>query len=142
MLDKVDEVAGGPNAGADLSQTLAEAGVLPMFGFPTRVRYLHHKFPSGSTTPPKGVIDRDLEIAVSQFAPGAETPKDKAVHTAVGIGAWERYSGRWHQHPESAGAARSAAFLPRLSLHPAAERDPRYKPARCAARLIHGSDPS
>ena len=31
------------------------------------------------------MVDRDLEIAISQFAPGSETVKDKKVHTAVGV---------------------------------------------------------
>ena len=144
LLDKIDEVAADATPAADLSQALAEAGVLPMFGFPTRVRYLHHKFPAGSTIPPKGVIDRDLEIAVSQFAPGAETPKDKAVHTAVGLGAWERYSGRWHQHPDPLGPldellfCRVCLYIQPLGQTPpqacpvCGETDPRFGPITMA----------
>lgn len=69
-----------------LSERLANAGVLPMFGFPTRVRYLFHEQPRRAYPwPPEGVIDRDLDIAISQFAPGAETVKDGLIHTAVGV---------------------------------------------------------
>ena len=32
---------------------------------------------------PDGVVDRELEIAISQFAPGSETVKDKTIHTAM-----------------------------------------------------------
>ena len=110
MLDTIDQIVADSSADADLSQALAEGGVLPMFGFPTRVRYLYHARPQGSAVPPRGVIDRDLEIAVSQFAPGAETPKDKAVHTAVGIGAWERYGGRWRYHPDPLGPTEVLLF--------------------------------
>lgn len=66
-----------------LSERLANVGILPMFGFPTRVRYLYHGRPN--KWPPREVIDRDLDLAISQFAPGAETVKERAVHTAIGI---------------------------------------------------------
>jgi hypothetical protein len=57
-----------------------------MFGFPTRVRALYTQFPTtGSQWPPKGVIDRNLDVALSQFAPNSQTVKDKAVHTAIGV---------------------------------------------------------
>lgn len=69
-----------------LSERLANAGILPMFGFPTRTRYLFHEDPRGrGEWPPEDIIDRDLDIAVSQFAPGSETVKDGLVHTAVGV---------------------------------------------------------
>ena len=31
------------------------------------------------------MVDRDIDIAISQFAPGSRTVKDKAVHTACGV---------------------------------------------------------
>lgn len=70
-----------------LSERLANAGYLPMFGFPTRVRNLYTRWPtSGHPWPPSGgMVDRDLDIAISQFAPGSQTVKDKQVHTAVGV---------------------------------------------------------
>lgn len=71
-----------------LSQRLASRGILPMFGFPTRTRYLYHKYPkteAGEWPPKAGVVDRELDIAISQFAPGAQTVKDDMLLTAVGI---------------------------------------------------------
>ena len=58
-----------------------------MFGFPTRVRYLFHQRPSGGYDwpPEEGIVDRDLDLAISQFAPGAETVKDGLIHTSVGV---------------------------------------------------------
>ena len=69
-----------------LSERLANAGVLPMFGFPTRIRHLFHDNPrQPHPWPPDDVVDRELDIAISQFAPGSETVKDGLIHTAVGI---------------------------------------------------------
>ncbi|MBI3785211.1 MAG: hypothetical protein HY270_17605 [Deltaproteobacteria bacterium] len=69
-----------------LSERLANAGVLPMFGFPTRTRYLFHDRPTRAHPwPPDDVVDRELDIAISQFAPMAETVKDGLIHTAVGV---------------------------------------------------------
>jgi DEAD/DEAH box helicase domain-containing protein len=66
-----------------LSERLANAGLLPMFGFPTRVRYVHYARPVEFSL--KNVVDRDDGIAIGQFAPGSETVKDKLVHRAVGV---------------------------------------------------------
>lgn len=69
-----------------LSERLANAGLLPMFGFPTRVRRLYTRWPYANPWPPeKDIVDRDLDMAISQFAPGSQTVKDKAVHTACGV---------------------------------------------------------
>jgi hypothetical protein len=69
-----------------LSERLANAGILPMFGFPTRTRYLFHDRPARAHPwPPDEVVDRELDIAISQFAPEAETVKDGLIHTAVGV---------------------------------------------------------
>ena len=71
---------------SSLSERLANVGVLPMFGFPTRVRYLFHERPGGAHEwPPEGIVDRELDIAISQFAPSSETVKDGLIHTAVGV---------------------------------------------------------
>lgn len=71
----------------DAAKVRANAGLLPMFGFPTRVRLLHTNWPQAAYPwPPEyGTIDRDLDIAISQFAPKSETVRDKAVHTACGV---------------------------------------------------------
>ena len=71
-----------------LSERLANKGILPMFGFPTRVRLLYHKRPRW--WPPRDVVDRDLELAVSMFAPGAETVKERTIHTAIGVAHYRR----------------------------------------------------
>ena len=84
LTDIVDDVRFTQDA---LSERLANAGLLPMFGFPTRSRLLYTRWPRRSNPwpPEQGKVDRDLDIALSQFAPGSETVKDKAVHTACGV---------------------------------------------------------
>jgi len=84
----IDEIANDEKfSQRSLSERLANAGELPMFGFPTRVRNLFTQWPySGYPWPPKhGTVDRELDIAISQFAPFSQTVKDKQVHTAAGV---------------------------------------------------------
>jgi DEAD/DEAH box helicase domain-containing protein len=88
LVPEITAAANDPLLPQDaLSERLANVGLLPMFGFPTRVRYLFHRRPRGGYDwpPEEGVVDRDLDIAISQFAPGAETVKDGVIHTAVGV---------------------------------------------------------
>jgi hypothetical protein len=62
-----------------------------MFGFPTRVRYLFHQIPGMHTTgwpPERGVIDREMDIAISQFAPEGQSVKDDKIYTSIGVGEW------------------------------------------------------
>ena len=74
-----------------LSERLANKGLLPMFGLPTRARLLFHSDPTrGFEWPPAAAVDRDLDLAISPFAPGAETVKDGIVHTAVGVAHYRR----------------------------------------------------
>ncbi|MBF2099432.1 MAG: DEAD/DEAH box helicase [Gloeomargaritaceae cyanobacterium C42_A2020_066] len=90
LVPKIWEIVDNPiYTQTSLSECLANAGLLPMFGFPTRVRLLYTREPSRSDWPPEqGIIDRDLDMAISQFAPGSELVKDKAVHTACGVVEW------------------------------------------------------
>ncbi len=87
LIGEIDTIAASSAfAHEHLSQRLAEAGLLPMFGFPTRVRLLFHERPSRADWPPEeGVVDRELDLAISQFAPGSETVKDGLIHTSIGV---------------------------------------------------------
>jgi DEAD/DEAH box helicase domain-containing protein len=74
----------------DLSEFLAENGILPMQGMPTRIRNLIHGFKRitegnkiegyEATT-----IGRDLGIAIYDFAPGSQKTKDKGVVQSIGF---------------------------------------------------------
>lgn len=66
-----------------LSERLANAGYLPMFGFPTRTRILYESRPK--QLPPDDCIDRNLDFAISEFAPGSEIIKDKSLLIPVGV---------------------------------------------------------
>jgi DEAD/DEAH box helicase domain-containing protein len=88
LIPKIDDVVHDERfSQTALSERLASAGVLPMFGFPTRVRLLFTSIPNRSFPwpPDRDVVDRDLDIAISQFAPGSETVKDKRVYRAAGV---------------------------------------------------------
>lgn len=84
-----------------LSERLANKGILPMFGFPTRARLLYHRQPQN--WPPRQTVDRDLELAVSMFAPGAETVKERTIHTAIGVAHYFRQGPFAVQDPNPLG---------------------------------------
>lgn len=73
---------------SSLSELLANTGMLPMFGFPTRVRNLYLKHP-GNKLPSEDIVSRDMDIAIASFAPGCEIVKDKLVYKAVGVADYE-----------------------------------------------------
>ena len=71
-----------------LAHTLAEAGLLPMFGMPTRVRNLYIDTIQEDDNDSElswSTIDRDLDLAIFEFAPGALIVKDKQQHKCIGI---------------------------------------------------------
>lgn len=85
LHEEVDVVAQSPvYTQSALSERLANAGVLPMFGFPTRVRKLFRTDSNGSLTLDE-VSDRPLDQAVSLFAPGAEVVNDGWVYQVNGF---------------------------------------------------------
>jgi Lhr-like helicase len=82
LIYSINHVVNHPEITGDgLAEHLAEGAVLPMFGMPSRTRVMYHRF-----TPDKEFsISRDLEVAITEFAPGAQKTKDKAIHTAIGF---------------------------------------------------------
>ena len=70
----------------ELSALLARAGILPMFGFPTRVRELYAERALDRESLERAKINsRPLDQAVSTFAPGAEIVREGRVHTCIGF---------------------------------------------------------
>jgi DEAD/DEAH box helicase domain-containing protein len=74
-----------------LSERLANAGLLPMFGFPTKTRALYERKPA--RIPAENLVDRNLDMAISEFAPGSEIIKDKKVLKPVGVVHYELIRG-------------------------------------------------
>jgi hypothetical protein len=81
--------ARAPGARTGLAQFLAEQGLLPMYGMPTRVRDLYlgvEREGSGKSEKFEwSSMDRDLEMAIFEFAPGNRLVKDKQKHKVVGF---------------------------------------------------------
>ncbi len=88
----IDHVIENPEVTGDgLGEQLAEGAVLPMFGMPSRTRELYHKLKGEKAY----TISRDLEMAITEFAPGSQKTKDKAIHTAIGF-----TSPLYYRHPQ------------------------------------------
>ncbi|RZN33523.1 MAG: DEAD/DEAH box helicase [Methanophagales archaeon ANME-1-THS] len=82
LPDAINRASTDPELTGDgLAERLAEGGILPMYGMPTRTRLLYHRLSGRDAR----TIDRDLELAITEFAPGAQKTKDKTVHTAIGF---------------------------------------------------------
>lgn len=101
LYNKINKSAESQNGNMGLAEALAEKNLLPMFGMPSRVRYLYHGWPKNrSQNKEFQTIDRDLELAVSDFAPSAQKTKDKKIHTAIGFTSPLYYSGPKIKEPE------------------------------------------
>lgn len=78
-----------PIARKGLAEFLAERGLLPMYGMPTRVKQLYLGLrPETDGLAPEydwSTMDRDLDMAVFEFAPGSVLTKDKQRHKVVGF---------------------------------------------------------
>lgn len=66
-----------------LAEYLTETGFLPMYGMPSDSRQFYHGFNQEKKTVRS--IDRSSEMAISEFAPGAEKTKDKGKYRIEGI---------------------------------------------------------
>jgi hypothetical protein len=84
LPDLIDRAASSQELAAKgLAERLAEAAVLPMYGMPSRTRCLYHGFSRNGEHPL--TMEREIEVAIFEYAPGMQRTKDKAVHTAIGF---------------------------------------------------------
>lgn len=91
MVDQIDAaVASQYYIQAELSERLANAGVIPMFGFPTRSRPLYGKpvWKLGDLDQ-QVVTDRPLDMAIGSFSPGAQVIREGSKHTCTGFAAYD-----------------------------------------------------
>ncbi|MEI6900906.1 MAG: helicase-related protein, partial [Bacteroidota bacterium] len=90
LMEKAQSIINNDEiATTDISEKLAEGGVLPMFGMPTTIRNLYHgikriQIDERISYDPLA-IDRPQSMAIYEFAPGAQKTKDKAIHQVIGF---------------------------------------------------------
>lgn len=92
IVIEIDKIIAQPDiTDPELSKCLALGGLLPMFGFPTRVRNLYgERFPKIKDLDGQIVSDRPLGMAITNYAPGAEVVRDRMIHTAAGFVHYEQ----------------------------------------------------
>ncbi|KRE45158.1 hypothetical protein ASG92_12600 [Arthrobacter sp. Soil736] len=96
LVAEIDRIIALPErSDKELSLVLALGGLLPLFGFPTRVRNLYDSEVMGRVLDNNVVADRPLALAVTNYAPGAEVVRDGLVHTAAGFAHYEKKGRSW-----------------------------------------------
>ncbi|HDZ49128.1 hypothetical protein LCGC14_0278860 [marine sediment metagenome] len=90
LMKEIEDLrAYAPDSEMGLARFLAEWGLLPMYGMPTRVRNLYLGLRSVTRGQKEdyewSTMDRDLDLAVFEYAPGAVLVKDKQKHRVVGF---------------------------------------------------------
>ncbi|NBT25157.1 MAG: hypothetical protein EBT09_01080 [Actinobacteria bacterium] len=110
----LDSVCNNPRLTSPrLSERLANAGYLPMYGFPSRMRALYSRKPSGRVGDEgRWRSDRKVEMAVTTYAPGASIIKNHAVHRAAGVVAYEMTRAGWEPVDNPLGPTEQAARCP------------------------------
>jgi hypothetical protein len=93
-LDEIDRLRVRYGDTYSFTAALAEEGRLPLYGLPVRSVNFLHKDPNAGDNKRRwpivaGIIERDEDIALSEFAPFREIVKDKLIIRSVGV-AWPR----------------------------------------------------
>jgi Lhr-like helicase len=84
LAGRVSDALSDPElCGVGVAERLAEGAILPMFGMPSRTRLLFHRV--NWKEKEFDTIDRELDLAITEFAPGSQKTKDKQIHTSVGF---------------------------------------------------------
>jgi len=84
VREKIEEV-GAELSDLGIAHALAERGFLPMYGMPTRVRQLYLGLRKNGGRLEWSKVDRDLDVAIYEFAPGSSVVIDKQEHLSVGM---------------------------------------------------------
>ncbi|WP_434300171.1 DEAD/DEAH box helicase [Corallococcus exiguus] len=89
LIEDIERKLGTHVDGDAMAESLADEGLLPMFGMPTRVRSLYTELVSSKSRNKQGfewkTIERDLDLALYEFSPGKEIVKDKRVHRVTAV---------------------------------------------------------
>ena len=87
LIKEIDAILAEPQE--DNAQSISEAGLLPMYGMPISIRSFYHQgqLPRGNVINEiyDGKIDRPIEQAISEFAPGSVKTKDGAEYISAGL---------------------------------------------------------
>jgi len=81
LINEIDRAVDNSTYTPGLAQSLAEAGLLPMYGMPSGTLSFYH----GSTQNDIRSIGRSLEQSITEFAPGSIKTKDKGEYESVGL---------------------------------------------------------
>ena len=82
LFGKIDEACANSEITSEgLAERLAEHAILPMYGMPSRIRLFYHGIRGREVL----TTDRDLDLAVTEFAPGSQRTKDKRIYQAIGF---------------------------------------------------------
>lgn len=84
-IDSLEEEFGLQAVG--IAAALAERGLVPLYGMPTRSRnlYVELRKPKGSYEAEWDTIDRDQDMAIFDFAPGSVRTREKLRHRCIGF---------------------------------------------------------
>jgi Lhr-like helicase len=87
LMGQLEELkSAGERYEGGLAQFIAEQGYMPMFGMPTRVRSLYLGLQKkGAADVEWDTVDRDLDLAIFEFAPSQVLVRDKQRHRAIGF---------------------------------------------------------
>ena len=102
---------------SSLGEVLGNAGHLPMLGMPTRVRVLYLDLQEqewGEGEEGVASIDRELELAVTEFAPGSKRVKDKRIFECNGFSTpllWDKVCKTWRPEPNGLALERQRLVL-------------------------------
>ena len=100
IIDEVSAIANRPTYAEGLAQSLAEGGLLPMYGMPSDLRIFYHGFNYEPNIMDLKEISRSSEMAISEFAPGSEKTKDKGTYRVEGLTTSLRYERAIGNRPE------------------------------------------
>ncbi len=94
LFTKIEEACANSEITSDgLAERMAEYAILPMYGMPSRVRLFYQGLRGRNAL----TTDRDLDLAVTEFAPGSQRTKDKRIYRAIGFTAPLLYRNNgWH----------------------------------------------
>ena len=81
LVSEIDKAVRNNIYTEGLAQTLAESGLLPMYGMPSNSRSFYH----GVNANEIREINRSLEQSITEFAPGSVKTKDKGEYESIGL---------------------------------------------------------